>query len=168
MNAALHTTKNYISALLICLSLLGFSAQTHAAGKLTFGIGYFDFLDDEDSLEIRAEYRFDKNIIYNIKPLIGIQTTTDKAFHGLVGLYRDFNLTDKIDFTPSLGAGVYTNGNGPDLNHFVQFRSMMEFGYQLSEAYKVSIGVSHTSNGGLGEGNSGAESAVFYIHRGWP
>jgi lipid A 3-O-deacylase len=168
MRIALQTSKNALTTLLICFSLLGLTQRASAEGKLALGIGHFDFLDDEDSLEIRAEYRFDHRLAYGIKPFIGIQTTTDKAFHGLAGLYRDIPLNEKIDLTPSLGAGIYTNGHGPDLNHFIQFRSMIELGYQLNEYYKLSIGISHTSNAGLGEGNSGAESAGFYIHRGWP
>jgi|GEM_PF-6839726 len=168
MRIYLENVKIYCVITLIFLSLAAVSNCSHAAEKVAFGVGQFDFLDDEDSLEIRAEYRFDKSITYNIKPFIGLQTTTDKAFHGLIGIYKDIQLTDKIDITPSLGTGIYTNGRGPDLNSFIQFRSMIEIGYNITEEYKISIGASHTSNAGFGAGNSGAESAILYIHRAWP
>ena len=168
MRICLYSSKIHFSIVLICLSLTAFSPHSFAGGKIALGIGEFDVFDIEDSLEMRAEYRFDKNIAYQIKPFIGLQTTTDKAFHGLIGLYKDIKLTDKLDFTPSLGAGIYTNGHGPDLNSLVQFRTMIELGYNVTEQYKLSFGISHTSNAGFGAGNSGAESAILYIHRGWP
>ncbi|MAH06174.1 MAG: acyloxyacyl hydrolase [Pseudomonadota bacterium] len=163
-------TKKYLR-LITLLSLLQLTllTSTATAGDLSLATGVFDVLDDEKSVDFRIEYRFDTESILGIKPLIGIETSTDVAFHGLVGLYRDFYINDHLYVTPSLGGGVYTNGDGPDLNHYIQFRSMAEIGYKFNDDYKVSLGFSHTSNANLGpEGNSGTEAAVIYIHRGWP
>ncbi len=155
-----------VTALSLHLSLTTAPAK---ADELSVGLGVFDVLDDEKSMSIRAEYRFDYSPLLGIKPLIGVETSTDAAFHGFAGLYRDFYLNDHVYLTPSFVGGGYANGHGPDLNHYIQFRSMVELGYKLNDEYRMSLGLSHTSNGNLGdEGNSGTEAAALYIHRGWP
>lgn len=159
MTKALH----FLLATLIAISLTNIKSS-QANGDIVLGIGHFDILDNEDSVALRGEYRFNTSFKYNIKPLIGFETSTDKAIHGLLGFYRDFSIAEDWEITPSLAGGPYANGSGPDLDHYIQFRSMLELGYRYDDKHKVSLGFSHTSNGNLGDSNPGTETAILYYH----
>lgn len=157
-----YTTCLALSAL--CLLPI----QAKAESSISVGASYVDIIDDEKSAGLRLEYRSGYDLIYGIKPLIGGEVTTDHASHGFVGAYRDFQISENWYFTPSVVGGLYANGSGPDLDHFIQFRSMIEIGYQINDSYKISAGLSHISNADLGDSNPGSESATLYIHRAWP
>ncbi len=98
------------------------------------------------------------------KPWLGIEATTDQAIYGLGGILVDLYFGRRWVFTPSFGAGAYSDGNGKDLGHTVEFRSQLEFGYRFDDRSRLSMAVSHISNAGLGDSNPGTEIATIYYH----
>lgn len=140
-------------------------AQSAAEPDLiSFGVGWFDILDDEGSVDVRIEYRPAVTYFNFIKPWAGIEVTSDGALYGAAGVLADFNLTSNIVLTPSFGAGLFSDGDGANLGHTVQFRSQLELGYRFENGSRAGIAFSHLSNANLGTRNPGAEVATVYYH----
>ena len=110
------------------------------------------------------------NFFY-IKPLFGIEYTSDSAFYFLTGFYFEDNLGElfegnenKLFFTPSISAGLYDDGSGKNLGNDLQFRTSFEISYELKNKNRIGISLSHISNANLGNKNPGVEILSFSYH----
>ena len=146
-------------------------------GYDVFGIGIYDVKFDgsssEDAIDIRYERRFDNTIIdigpeqdnfFYLKPFTGIELTSDSAFYLISGIYLEDNIGDLMtgkdnnwNFTPSFGVGYYDDGNGKKRGNKVEFRTTLEFSYQLLNKDRIGISFGHISNANIGNKNPGAE-----------
>lgn len=131
--------------------------------RIVFGLGEFDVLDDEDALDLRLEYRWGDDLFAGIRPFIGGEVNTKGNVYALGGVFYDWYLTDQFIMTPLFGVGVHAENAGVDLGHNIQFRSQLEFAYQLPNDYRLGVAFSHMSNGGLGDANPGAEILNLYF-----
>lgn len=155
----------YTKLLLLPLLLLAFSAPAKAEGDLlSLSIGYYDINDNEDATDFRAEYRWDSPLFWVIEPWIGAEGTSDGALYGLGGLLADIQVGNGFLITPSFGAGLYSDGDGKDLGHVVEFRSQLEMGWEFSNSSRIGIAGGHISNAGLGDKNPGTEFLNVYYH----
>lgn len=146
-------------------------------GYDVFGIGIYDVKFDGSSsnnaTDIRYERRFD-NTIFNIgpekdnffylKPFAGVELTSDSAFYIISGIYLEDNIGDLVtgkdnnwNFTPSFGIGYYDDGNGKKLGNKIEFRTTLEFSYELVNKDRIGISFGHISNANIGNKNPGAE-----------
>ena len=146
-------------------------------GYDVFGIGIYDVKFDGSSsnnaTDFRYERRFDNSIIdigpkkdnfFYMKPFAGIELTSDSAFYLISGIYLEDNLGELMtgeennwNFTPSFGLGYYDDGNGKKLGNKVEFRTTLEFSYQLTNKDRIGISLGHISNANIGNKNPGAE-----------
>ena len=146
-------------------------------GYDVFGVGIFDVKFDGSSsdyaTDIRYERRFDNTIIdigpkqdnfFYLKPFAGIELTSDSAFYLISGLYLDDNIGDLVtgknnnwNFTPSFGVGYYDDGDGLKLGNNIEFRTTLEFSYQLVNEDRIGISFGHISNANIGDKNPGVE-----------
>lgn len=97
-----------------------------------------------------------------VRPWAGLEVTTDKALYGIVGLLIDIDLGSRWWFTPVAGVGAYSEGNGKDLGHAIEFRTQVEFARRLRNDARIAIALSHISNASLGDENPGAEILSLY------
>lgn len=156
----------FLSAM--ALSFVFAAPQARAEGDLlSLGVGYYDMFDDDDAVDVRAEWRSGSDIVMGVKPFIGAEATTDAALYGVVGLYRDFPVAPNWYVTPSIGAGLYHDGDGKDLGHVVQFRPQIELSYEFDTRNRLAVGLSHMSNMGLDDRNPGTEILNVYYHMPW-
>ena len=124
---------------------------------LNFGVGMYDMNRQVDeAIEFRVEYRSDRKI-WVLKPFAGAMGTTDSAIYGYGGLLMDVFFGRRIVVTPSLAAGLYSDGNGRDLGHAVEFRSAIEIAYRFDDRSRLGIVFYHLSNAHLGSNNPGTE-----------
>jgi len=148
-----------------------------AQGYDVFGIGIFDVKFDGSSsnyaTDLRYERRFDNPLIdigpkednfFYLKPFAGIEMTADSAFYLISGIYLEDNLgklmigkKNKWNFTPSFGFGYYDDGNGKKLGNKLEFRTTLEFSYQLQNTDRIGISFGHISNANIGNKNPGVE-----------
>lgn len=150
----------WLFALLFALPLL---TPAKAADKLALSVGYYDILDDEDTVDVRVEYRWDEPLFWEISPFVGIEANGDGSLYGLWGLYGDIFLNDHIVITPIFGMGLYEHGDdGLDLGYWWQFRSQIEAGYEFDSNHRLSLGFGHISNASLDEENPGTEILSLY------
>lgn len=147
------------------LSLLSAPASADGTDTLSLSAGYFDIFHGDKAVDFRVEYRFGEGLLWQIKPFLGVEGTSEGSFYGLGGLYYDWGFKPHWYLTPSFGAGVYAHGGGKDLDNLVEFRSQLELAYEFRNFHRVSAGLSHISNGGFGEiGNPGVEILGLYYH----
>ena len=161
--------------IIILLSL--FSSAPFAKNYDVYGIGIYDVKFDGSSsnyaTDIRYERRFDNTLInigpeednfFYLKPFAGIEFTSDSALYILGGIYLEDNLGELIigeenkwNFTPSFGVGYYDDGDGKKLGNQIEFRTTLEFSYQLENNNRIGISLGHISNANIGDKNPGAE-----------
>ena len=166
---------------LILIFLIFKTSNILAQGYDVFSIGIFDVKFDGSSsnyaTDLRYERRFDSTLLdigpkednfFYLKPFAGIEMTTDSAFYLISGIYLEDNLGELMtgeennwNFTPSFGLGYYDDGNGKKLGNKVEFRTTLEFSYQLANEDRIGISIGHISNANIGNKNPGAEIISF-------
>jgi len=153
------------------------SSFCYSHGYDVFGVGIYDVKFDGSSsnnaTDLRYERRFDNTLIdigpeednyFYLKPFAGIELTTDSAFYLISGIYLEDNLGEltfgeknNLNFTPSFGVGYYDDGDGKKLGNNIQFRTTLEFSYELQNFDRIGISFGHISNANIGNKNPGAE-----------
>lgn len=128
---------------------------------ITGYIGYFDVIrNNYNSAQFGAEYRA-RELQYAIRPMVGVNVTTDSAVYGYVGLNWDAELIkDELYLIPNFAAGLYHQGDGKNLGGPVEFRSGIELAYQLPNAQRIGIAFNHISNASIYNHNPGSETAL--------
>ena len=162
---------------LIFFTIILKATLVSSQGYDVYGIGIYDVKFDGSSsniaTDLRYERRFDNTIIdigpaqdnfFYLKPFAGIELTSDSAFYFISGIYLEDNIGELVtgkdnnwNFTPSFGVGYYDDGNGKKLGNKVEFRTTLEFSYQLLNNDRIGISLSHISNANIGNKNPGAE-----------
>ena len=162
---------------LIFIFIIFNSPYVFSQGYDVFGIGAYDVKFDGSSsnyaTDFRYERRFDNSLIdigpeddnfFYLKPFAGIELTSDSAFYFIGGIYLEDNIGDLVtgkynnwNFTPSFGVGYYDDGNGKKLGNKVEFRTTLEFSYQLTNEDRIGNSFGHISNANIGNKNPGAE-----------
>ena len=161
----------------LLLFILLKAPSSFSQGYDVYGIGIYDVKFDgsssQNATDIRYERRFDNTIIdigpekdnfFYLKPFAGIELTSDSAFYLISGIYLEDNIGELVtgkdnnwNFTPSFGVGYYDDGNGKKLGNKVEFRTTLEFSYQLLNKDRIGISFGHISNANIGNKNPGAE-----------
>ena len=170
-----------MSRLFLILLTLLISVPVFSKGTNIFGIGIYDIKFDgsekNQATDFRYEFRSDKSLFdigpeednfFFLKPFFGIEYTNDYASYFLTGIYIEDNLgdllagdTNQYYFTPSFGVGIYDDGSGKKLGNDIQFRTSLEFSYELNNKNRIGISFSHISNANLGDKNPGVEILSF-------
>ena len=118
----MHIARVALPALALVFTLLIGLAPAGAdnLNRVSVGIGYYDVFDDHDAADFRVEYRPGTSIIWELRPWLGAEITSDGAVYGAAGFLYDFHLTPQWILTPSLGAGLYADGSGKDLGNAIE------------------------------------------------
>jgi lipid A 3-O-deacylase len=135
---------------------------------LDVSIGVFDLLDKDSAAEGRLEWR-GRPMVWWLRPMVGVMSTTDSAAYGYAGLAVELWWFDKrVVLTPSAAAGAYHKGDGKDLGHTLEFRTGAALHYRFDNDARLGIAFHHLSNAGLGKNkkNPGAESLMLTYA--WP
>ena len=161
----------------IFLFIIFNASISFSQGYDVFSIGIYDVKFDgsssENATDIRYERRFDNTFIdigpeqdnfFFLKPFAGIELTSDSAYYLISGIYLEDNFGELIsgeenkwNITPSFGLGYYDDGNGKKLGNKIEFRTTLEFSYQLLNSDRIGISFGHISNANIGNKNPGVE-----------
>ena len=133
--------------------------------QLNFFTGNFDFSDDKQAavlvgLQHQNESLERDTIIGNISPITGAFITENSAVYVYTGFEWNVDMGN-LTFTPSFAPGLYHEGDGKDLGHVLEFKSEIQFSYELSKDASVGLSYNHISNASLGDKNPGANSYMF-------
>src|SRR5262245_59214222 len=136
------------------------SVRAEAQGQrrtLAFGTGWFDAVQkDDQAFEGLVEYRMGSRSHRLLGLLAAAVTGQASSFLG-AGVGYELAL-GPWTVTPSFAPGYYRWGEGKDLGWPLEFRSQLELGYRFGGGSRLSVAVSHLSNGGLGRINPGQET----------
>ena len=163
--------------ILIIFTLILMCIPALSNGVNVYGLGIydvkFDGSEDNQTLDLRYERRFDKSILeigpsednfFFLKPFVGFEYTGDSASYFLAGIFIEDNLgqlfqgeKSGLSFIPSFGLGYYDDGDGKNLGNDLQFRTTLELNYKLENNNRIGLSFGHISNANLGDKNPGVE-----------
>ena len=117
--------------------------------------------DRAQGAAFNIEYRSDINL-WKIHPFVGGFATSDASLYGYFGFLMDIYFGPRWVLTPNTAVGAYSEGDGQDLGHVIEFRSGFELAYRFDDRSRLGIAVHHLSNAGIGDDNPGTETALIY------
>ena len=163
--------KKIILILLILFSATRLFAENliiedNNTNQLNFFTGNFDFSDNKQKAILIGFQHQDENLkrntfLGNISPITGGFLTDNSAAYIYTGIEWNVDMGSSVTFTPSFAPGLYHEGNGKDLGHVLEFKSEIQFSYELSKDASVGLSYNHISNASLGDKNPGANSYMF-------
>ena len=86
--------------------------------------------------------------------------TQDAAAYVYTGVEVNYDL-GPIKLTPSFTPGLYSQGDGKDLGHPLEFKSEVQLSMDLGDSTNFGMSYNHVSNASLGDKNPGANSYMF-------
>ena len=127
--------------------------------------GVFDFSDDKQKAGLFGIQHQDMSLqrntfLGNISPITGGFITENSAVYVYSGIEWNFDL-GSINFSPSFAPGLYSEGDGKDLGHVLEFKSEIQASFNISEKTSIGLSYNHISNASLGDKNPGANSYMF-------
>ena len=133
--------------------------------QINFFSGMFDFSDDkQQAILVGVQHQnesFKRNtFLGNVSPITGGFVTENSAAYIYTGIEWNFNI-GAFNFTPSFAPGLYHEGDGKDLGHFLEFKSEVQFSYATSDNTSFGVSYNHVSNASLGDKNPGANSYML-------
>ena len=150
-------------AFIAALAAIGVAALVRPAAAdepafLALSAGWFDINDDQGAAEFRLELRAPERWkLWIFTPMAGVMATTDGATYAYGGLGIDIFFGKRIVLTPSFAVGAYSEGDGKDLGHVVEFRSAIELAYRFDDRSRLGLSFYHLSNASLDDDNPGTE-----------
>ena len=140
-------------------------AAENISHQYNFFTGNFDFSDDKQSALLVGFQHQNENLerntfLGNISPITGGFITEKSAVYVYTGFEWNIDM-GALTFTPSFAPGFYYKGDGKDLGHVLEFKSEIQFSYDLSKSSKIGVSYNHISNASLGDKNPGANSYMF-------
>ena len=133
--------------------------------KYNFYTGMFDFSDDGKRATIFGIEHQNENLLRDsflgtLSPVTGALITADNAAYIYTGVQAQYKI-GKINLTPSFTPGLYSEGDGKELGHIVEFKSEIQLSVDLLKNSHLGFSYNHISNASLGDKNPGANSYMF-------
>lgn len=112
--------------------------------------------------EVDVDYRFGTDLIWKIRPHVGLLVAGDGDYYGYGGFVADIDLTNHLVLTLNTAIGGY-GGGGYNLGSHFEFRNGAEVAYRFTNDWRIGIGFYHISNAGITRENGGSESTLLTI-----
>ena len=133
--------------------------------EFNFYTGTFDFSDDGKraslfGIQHQNESLIRDSFLGNISPITGLMLTEKNAAYLYTGIQAQYKM-GKLNVVPSFAPGLYSEGDGKDLGHVVEFKSELQLSLDLSSNSELGFSYNHISNASLGDKNPGANSYMF-------
>ena len=133
--------------------------------ELNFYSGMFDFSDKGKKSPIFGFQHQNENLKRNsflgvLSPITGALITADNAAYFYTGIQAQYQI-GRLDITPSFTPGLYSEGDGKDLGHPIEFKSEVQMSLNLFKNSQLGMSYNHISNASLGDKNPGANSYMF-------
>ena len=127
--------------------------------------GMFDFSDDGKrstlvGIQHQNESLKKKSFLGTLSPVTGFLITGDNAGYVYTGVQAEYKLGN-LNIVPSFTPGIYTEGDGKDLGHPIEFKSEVQLSLDLFKNSELGFSYNHISNASLGDKNPGANSYMF-------
>ena len=158
----------YLLILSVFISSSIFAEETKVRNDNTkFNIysGMFDFSDNgKRSTLIGFQHQntdLNRDTFFgNLSPITGFMFTADSAAYLYTGVQAQYSL-GALNIIPSFTPGLYSQGDGKDLGHLLEFKSEVQISLDLFQNTQLGLSYNHLSNASLGDKNPGANSYMF-------
>ena len=158
-----------ISVLMLCHSSVKADEVNLNDNDTEFNVytGMFDFSDDgKRSTLVGVQHQNEnlnrKTFLGNLSPITGAMFTSDNAAYVYTGIQAQYNL-GALNIIPSFTPGLYSQGDGKDLGHLLEFKSEVQISLDLPKNSQFGFSYNHLSNASLGDKNPGANSYMFNL-----
>ena len=133
--------------------------------ELSVYTGMFDFSDNGKRSSLIGFQHQDEELnrdtfLGNLSPITGAMITADNASYFYTGVQANYKFGN-LNFTPSFTPGYYSQGDGKDLGHALEFKSELQLSLDLPADSQLGFSYNHLSNASLGDKNPGANSYMF-------
>ncbi len=126
-------------------------------------VGVGGVLDSDRNAQFGVEYRW-HDVLWGLRPTIGLNVDNDAAIYGYGGLSWDLPLGRSFYVTPSFMIGAYSHGDSKDLGGWLEFRSGIEVAYAFKDGSRIGIAFNHVSNADVYDDNPGLETVLIGYH----
>ena len=157
---------NKVIFLFLVLFFSTANAENNISGnKWSFYTGMFDFSDDGKKSNLFGIQHINENLyketsLGTLQPVTGVMVTADNAGYLYTGFQAQFK-SGSLNITPSFTPGLYSEGDGKDLGHVIEFKTEIQLSIELSSDTEIGLSYNHISNASLGDKNPGANSYTF-------
>ena len=140
-------------------------AESSSGNKWSFYTGMFEFSDDGKKSDLFGIPHINADLYREtsfgtLQPVTGAFITADDAAY----IYTGFQIPKKsgsVTITPSFTPGFYSEGDGKDLGHVIEFKTELQIAFEISKNTEIGFSYNHISNASLGDKNPGANSYMF-------
>ena len=158
------TFKAIIIYLFLSLNMANALDNT-SGNKWSFYTGMFDFSDEGKKANLFGIQHINTNsnrdsFLGILQPVTGLMFTADNAVYIYTG-FQIQNDNGPVKFTPSFTPGLYSEGDGKDLGHVIEFKTELQISFEISSNSELGFSYNHISNSSLGDKNPGANSYMF-------
>tara|TARA_Y100000766_G_C18773046_1_gene539295 strand:+ start:435 stop:941 length:507 start_codon:yes stop_codon:yes gene_type:complete len=158
----LKTLRKLTLALIAMMIIAVPVAADEEPAFIALGAGATGVIADRtQGAAFNLEYRSDIDL-WKIRPFVGGFATSDASLYGYFGFLMDIYFGRRWVLTPNTAVGAYTEGDGQDLGHVIEFRSGFELAYRFDDRSRLGVAIHHLSNAGIGSDNPGTETALLY------
>tara|TARA_B100001996_G_scaffold64297_1_gene46328 strand:+ start:17 stop:508 length:492 start_codon:yes stop_codon:yes gene_type:complete len=156
--------KTLLKTLLIVLFIFT-SSNADSGNKWNFYTGMFDFSDDGKKSNLFGIQHINENLyresfLGTLQPVTGAFITADNAGYIYTGFQIPYEV-GSLKITPSFAPGLYSEGDGKDLGHVIEFKSELQISINLTSDSEIGISYNHLSNASIGNKNPGANSYII-------
>ena len=146
-------------------SVYGEEIKFEKTTELNVYSGMFDFSDDGKKASLigiqhQNEMLNRDTFLGNLSPITGAMITADSAAYFYTGVQAQYKF-GSMNITPSFAPGIYSQGDGKDLGHPLEFKSEVQLSLDLPKSSQLGFSYNHLSNASLGDKNPGANSYMF-------
>ena len=157
---------NKVIFLFLVLFMGNVNAENTSGNKWSFYTGMFDFSDEGKKSNLFGIQHINTNLhrdsfLGTLQPVTGLMVTADNAAYFYTGFQIQSQSEGPLKFTPSFTPGLYSEGDGKDLGHVIEFKTELQISYKLSSNSELGFSYNHISNASLGDKNPGANSYMF-------
>ena len=159
-------TSNIFFILIILFSFNTLSvAEESRETEINLFTGMFDFSDNNQAsglvgVQHQNDELYRKSFLGRLSPITGGFITESNAFYLYTGVQAEYEI-GFLKITPSFAPGFYSDGDGKDLGHPLEFKSEIQVSLDLSENTNIGMSYNHISNASLGSKNPGANSYML-------
>ena len=154
-----------VTSFFVFSSLLADEKKLDNNTEFSVYTGMFDFSDDGKKASLIGFQHQDENLnrdtfLGNLSPITGAMITADNASYLYTGVQAEYKI-GSLNITPSFAPGYYSQGDGKDLGHALEFKSEVQVSLDLPKDSQFGFSYNHLSNASLGDKNPGANSYMF-------
>jgi len=145
------------------LGMLCLAPLLRAQDRLSAGGGGVHIPGGDHRSIYYMEFHFDLEM-GGFQPMAGLLAAADGDQYYYAGFRKEFPLSERLRFIPSLCAGYFREGDRrDDLGGPLEFHTMLRLEYRPGQAFGMGLALGHISNAHIYNYNPGSNSISLHL-----